>query len=54
MILQQDRPIIQAAAPLAPGETREFRLYFDSIPDSWNRQVPQFQLVAMEFEEPSD
>lgn len=54
VVLQQDRPIIQAATPLPPGESREFRLYFDHIPDSWNRQVPQFQLVAMEFEPPAD
>ena len=54
VILQQDRPIIQPAAPLAPGDTRQFRLHFDSIPNSWNQQVPQFQLVAMEFEEQAD
>jgi hypothetical protein len=54
VILQQDRDIIQAALPLPPGESREFRLHFAHIPDSWNRQVPQFQLVGMEFQQPSD
>ena len=54
VILQQDRDIIQAGLPLPPGESREFRLYFDHIPDSWNRQVPQFQLVGMEFQQSAD
>ena len=53
VILQQDRGIIQPASPLPPGGRREFRLHFAHIPDSWNRQVPQFQLVAMEFEQPA-
>jgi len=54
VILQQDRGIIRASVPLPPGESRDFRLHFDRIPDSWNRQVPQFQLVAMEFEQAGD
>ncbi len=53
VILQQDRGIIQPGSPLPPGGSREFRLHFADIPDSWNRQVPQFQLVAMEFEQPA-
>lgn len=54
VILQQDRDVIRAGLPLPPGESREFRLHFDHIPDSWNRQVPQFQLVGMEFEQAAD
>ena len=54
VILQQDRDVVQRGSPLPPGERREFRLHFDYIPDSWNRQVPQFQLVGMEFEQSSD
>ena len=51
VILREDHDVIRAgSAPLAGGESREFRLLFDHIPVSWNRQVPQFQLVAMEFE----
>ena len=54
VVLQTERYIIQAGSPLPPGENREFRLYFDHIPDSWNRQVPQFQLVEMGFEQADD
>jgi len=52
VVLRVDRDVIGAAsAPLAAGESRVFRLQFDNIPQSWNRQVPQFQLVAMEFQQ---
>ena len=57
VILREDRDVISpgrtgrpGATPLASGETREFRLLFDHIPDSWNRQLPQFQLVSMELQ----
>jgi hypothetical protein len=54
VVLREDRDVIRTAqagtAPLAPGETREFRLLFDRIPESWNRQLPQFQLVSMALE----
>ncbi|MGH9786707.1 MAG: DUF2393 family protein [Terriglobia bacterium] len=54
IILRDDRDVVRTerpgAAPLAPGEMREFRLLFDHIPESWNRQLPQFQLVSMELE----
>lgn len=54
IILREDRDVIRTgrpgATPLALGETREFRLLFDHIPDSWNRQLPQFQLVSMELQ----
>ena len=51
VVLREDQEVVKArSAPLAPGEVREFRLLFDRIPDSWNRQVPQFQLVALELQ----
>jgi len=51
VILRVDRDVIGAGSPpLVGGENREFRLLFDYIPDSWNRQLPQFQLAAMEFQ----
>ena len=51
VVLREDQEVIRArSAPLVPGEAREFRLLFDRIPDSWNRQVPQFQLVALELQ----
>lgn len=30
-----------AAAPLAPGDDREFRLIFENINDNWNVQLPE-------------
>lgn len=37
-----------SAAPIAPGETREFRLIFDHVTDSWNQQYPEIQVTAIE------
>ena len=51
VVLRDDQEVIKArSAPLSPGETREFRLLFDRIPDSWNLQVPQFQLVTLQLQ----
>ena len=36
-----------AAAPLAPGQDREFRLIFESIPDNWNVQLPAIHVVRV-------
>lgn len=37
-----------SAAPIAPGQTREFRLIFDHVTDSWNQQYPEIQVIAIE------
>ncbi len=37
-----------AAAPLAPGATRPFRLIFESIPANWNTQMPELRIVRVE------
>ena len=34
-----------SAAPLAPGDEREFRLIFEDIDPGWNQQVPEIRLV---------
>ena len=36
------------ANPLRPGETRDFRLIFESIPDNWNTQLPELHVVAVQ------
>ena len=36
---------------LKPGETRSFRLPFDSIPSSWNQALPQLVIARIEFAE---
>jgi len=34
-----------SAAPIKPGEDVEFRLIFESIPDNWNQQMPEVNVV---------
>ncbi len=34
---------------LAPGETRSFRLPFDSIPEGWNQMMPRLVIAAITF-----
>ncbi|HZS54544.1 MAG TPA: hypothetical protein VFA65_09090 [Bryobacteraceae bacterium] len=43
-------PIIQSkSAPLKPGETRNFRLPFDSLPDTWNQALPRMAIAQITF-----
>lgn len=37
-----------SAAPIAPGQTREFRLIFDHVTDSWNQQYPEIRIIAVQ------
>jgi hypothetical protein len=36
-----------SAAPLKPGDDREFRLIFESIPNNWNTQMPEIHAVQV-------
>lgn len=48
VILQQDQPILpESSEPLIPGQTRQFQLRFDYIPQTWNRQIPEFTLLSI-------
>jgi hypothetical protein len=38
------------AGDLRPGETKIFRLAFDSIPQSWNKQMPDLVIAQILFE----
>jgi hypothetical protein len=38
-----------SAAPLKPGEEREFRLIFESIPQNWNMQMPDIHVVRVDL-----
>jgi hypothetical protein len=38
-----------SAAPLKPGEEREFRLIFESIPANWNMQMPDIHVVRVDL-----
>lgn len=37
-----------SAAPLKPGDQREFRLIFDSVPDSWDGAYPDLRIIHVE------
>jgi len=36
-----------AAAPLVPGDEREFRLIFEDIGTNWNQQLPEIRVVKV-------
>lgn len=36
-----------SAAPLAPGDSRDFRLIFDNIPQDWNQTYPEIRIIAV-------
>lgn len=43
-------PIVPATgAPLKPGEVRNFRLPFDSLPDTWNQALPHMVIAQITF-----
>lgn len=35
---------------LNPGETKDFRLAFDNIPESWNQMMPQLVIAQIVFD----
>ena len=50
LVLRQRVPIVrERAGGLKPGETKPFRLPFDDIPESWNRQMPQLVIAGIKF-----
>jgi hypothetical protein len=52
VVLRDRVPIVRTkgGGPLAPGETRTFRLPFDSLPASWNQGMPQLVIANIDFE----
>jgi hypothetical protein len=50
MIHRERVPIVRATGkPLASGETRDFRLPFDSLPEEWNEAVPHLVVAQIKF-----
>jgi hypothetical protein len=35
--------------PLKPGDDREFRLTFETVPDNWNQQMPEVRVIHTEL-----
>jgi hypothetical protein len=43
-------PVVQSkTAPLKSGEMRNFRLPFDSLPDTWNQAMPRIVIAKIAF-----
>jgi hypothetical protein len=38
-----------SAAPIKPGETREFRLIFDHVAQDWNQNYPEVRVIEVSF-----
>jgi hypothetical protein len=38
-----------SANPLKPGDDREFRLTFETVPDNWNTQMPEVRVIHAEL-----
>lgn len=36
-----------SAAPIKPGEQRDFRLIFDSVPADWDLQFPELRVISV-------
>jgi hypothetical protein len=36
-----------SAAPIEPGQSRDFRLIFDAVPADWNLQVPEIRVISV-------
>ena len=50
VVLRERVPIVgRKTGGLAPGETKSFRLAFDSIPESWNQAMPQMVIAQIVF-----
>lgn len=50
LVLRERVPVVGArAGGLKPGQTKSFRLPFDNIPESWNRQLPQLVIAGIKF-----
>ena len=51
VVLRERVPIVrERAGGLNPGETKDFRLPFDSIPESWNQSMPQMVIAQVVFQ----
>jgi hypothetical protein len=48
MLVARERVAI-VRAPLAPGDTKEFRMPFEGLPDTWNHGMPQLVIANITF-----
>ena len=38
-----------SAEPLKPGDGRDFRLVFESVPENWNQQMPEARIIQTDL-----
>lgn len=52
MLIRTREPYVDTqtvgSAPLKPGDEREFRLIFESIPTNWNQQMPEIRVIRVD------
>jgi hypothetical protein len=50
-IIQRERVSIVGVrtGTLQPGETKSFRLNFDTVPDTWNQTMPDLVIAEIKF-----
>jgi hypothetical protein len=51
-VVLRERVVIagKKTGDLRPGDTKDFRLAFDSIPQSWNKQMPDLVIAQILFQ----
>ena len=51
MLIRTREPYVDtepvSVASMKPGETREFRLIFEALPENWNTQMPDFHVTGV-------
>ena len=51
VVLRQRVPIVSAQmGGVKPGESKQFRLPFDNLPESWNNAMPQLVIAGITFQ----
>jgi hypothetical protein len=51
VVLRERVPIVsKQMGGLAPGEQKDFRLPFDSVPDGWNQAIPTPVIARIDFQ----
>jgi len=49
VVLRERVAIVGRAGPLTPGDQKNFRLAFDTIPESWNQSLPDLVIAQIIF-----
>lgn len=51
LVLRERQAIVRSRdGVFRPGDERNFRLAFDTLPDSWNQSLPQLVIASIRFE----